>query len=171
MLKFTILILILGLFATMISAQENESPKSPCDFTEAKQFDFWVGEWNLTWADSGKGFNKVEKILGSCVIQENFDGLESTPLKGISVSTYNKNLKKWQQTWVDNSGAYLDFVGEFADGKMILAREFTGKEGKKIMQRMVWFNITKNTLNWNWERSLDEGKTWKPLWQIHYTRK
>lgn len=169
MLRITILLLTLSLFSTVVLAQEN--PKSPCDFPEAKQFDFWLGEWNLTWADSGKGFNKVEKILGGCVIQENFDGLNSTPLKGISVSTYNKNLKKWQQTWVDNSGAYLDFVGEFSEGKMILAREFTNKEGKKIKQRMVWFDIKENSLNWNWESSLDEGKTWKPLWQIHYSRK
>ena len=39
------------------------------------------------------------------------------PLRGLSVSLFNARSGKWQQTWVDNEGAYLDFVGEFKDGR------------------------------------------------------
>lgn len=35
---------------------------------------------------------------------------------------------------------------------------------------MVWYNISKNEIDWNWERSDDEGKTWAVKWKIHYTR-
>jgi hypothetical protein len=53
---------------------------------------------------------------------------------------------------------------------MILSREFE-KDGKKINQRMVWYNIQENSLKWNWERSEDKGKNWKVLWEINYKRK
>jgi hypothetical protein len=44
-------------------------------------------------------------------------------LRGQSVSIFDASPRKWKQTWVDNEGAYLDFVGEFKDGQMVLARE------------------------------------------------
>ena len=89
---------------------------------------------------------------------------------GVSVSTFNPALGKWQQTWVDNSGGYLDFTGEFVDGKMILSREAIVQE-KPIKQRMVFYNIAENELDWNWERSNDDGETWQVVWHIHYQRK
>ena len=36
---------------------------------------------------------------------------------------------------------------------------------------MVFKNIAKQSLDWSWERSLDEGKTWQVVWPIHYQRK
>jgi hypothetical protein len=78
---------------------------------------------------------------------------------------------KWKQTWVDNQGSYLDFTGEFKDGQMILGREVQKKDGTKIMQRMVFKNITPNSFDWSWEASNDGGKTWQVQWPIHYTRK
>jgi hypothetical protein len=36
------------------------------------QFDFWLGEWDCTWAEDGKGSNRVERILDGKIIQENF---------------------------------------------------------------------------------------------------
>lgn len=145
-----------------------------------RQFDFWLGEWDLTWPGEqsglpagqiGRGTNNIKAILDSAVIQENFADLAPNSLHGMSVSVYNQRLGKWQQTWVDNQSSYLDFVGEFKDGKMILSRQATTKDGRKIIQRMVWHNIAKDQLDWNWEASEDGGKTWKVNWQIHYTRK
>ena len=143
---------------------------APCSIPEANQFDFWLGEWDVTWGDDGQGTNKVERIFDGCVILENFDGSPSMAFKGMSVSTYNTQLGQWQQTWVDNQGSYLDFIGEFKDGRMILSREAI-IEDKLVQQRMVWYSITPNALEWNWDRSEDVGKTWQTLWHIHYKRK
>ena len=123
--------------------------KTPsCEQAEARQFDFWLGEWDLSWADGGKGSNHITRILDGCVIQEEFDGTPSMPLKGFSVSTFDTTSGDWKQTWVDNSGGYLDFVGGFADGKMTLSRGASIK-GKQIRQRMVFYNIAENALDWN----------------------
>ena len=141
-------------------------------FGQAKeeQFNFWVGEWNLTWGKNGKGTNTIRKILNNKIIEENFNGTPSIPLIGRSYSAYDKNTGKWKQTWVDNSGSYLDFSGEFKDGKMSLSRKLIVK-GKPVIQRMVWHSITKNAFIWNWESSSDNGKTWKINWKISYKRK
>ena len=134
---------------------------------ENHEFDFWIGTWDLTWGEGVHGTNRVESILDGAVIQENFNG---DGLIGISVSVFSREDSRWHQTWVDNSGSYLDFVGEFVDGKMILSRNGIA-EGKPIKQRMVWFDISANQFRWNWERSDDDGATWRALWEIQYQRK
>lgn len=143
---------------------------SPCEVPEARQFDFWVGEWDLTWGEDGTGVNVITRELGDCVIIEHFDGTPAIPLRGMSVSTYDPRDGKWRQTWVDNSGSYLDFVGELAGDRMILSREVV-REGRRIRQRMVWYNIADDSLDWDWERSEDGGESWQLAWKIHYERR
>ena len=137
------------------------------DSNPENHFDFWLGEWTVTWGEDGKGTNHIERILDGRIIQENFI---ASDLHGISVSVYDPERGVWCQTWVDNNGTYLDFTGKFEDGKMILSRDAIVK-GQACRQRMVWWDIQENELKWNWERSDDNGKSWRVLWQIHYTRK
>ena len=131
------------------------------------QFDFWLGDWDVTWSEDGQGANRVERILDGKIIQENFSAPD---LIGMSVSSYDPERGLWRQTWVDNHGSYLDFTGRLEDGKMILSRDAIVK-GQACKQRMVWYGIRENELEWNWERSDDGGDTWRVLWQIHYNRK
>jgi hypothetical protein len=152
------------------------APPNPCTTAEQKQLDFWVGEWNLTWpgekdGEIAHGTNSIRRVMDDCVVEESFDGGDSMHLRGMSVSTYVARSGKWKQTWVDNEGGYLDFVGGFKDGQMILARETIGPDGTKMLQRMVFKNITPTELDWSWESSRDEGKTWQVVWPIHYKRK
>jgi len=137
------------------------------DSNPENQFDFWLGEWNVTWGEDGEGTNHIERILNGKIIQENFIAPD---LHGISVSVYDSERGLWCQTWVDNNGTYLDFTGKFEDGKMIFSRNAIVKSQAR-KQRMVWWDIQENKFDWNWERSDDNGKSWRVLWQIHYTRK
>ena len=151
-------------------AQNNPNP---CESPEFSQLDFWVGEWDLTWegpnGETKTGTNIITKVLGSCVIEENFDGAPGIPLKGKSISTYSPQKKAWIQIWVDNQGGYLDFTGQYVGGKMILSRQ-AERNGTPIFQRMVWYNISSDELDWNWEGSAD-GVNWEVNWHIHYKRK
>ena len=162
---------------SLLSAQQTSTaPQNPCAAPQQKQFDFWVGEWDLTWpgeksGETGHGTNSIKRILDGCVVQENFSGADSTHLRGTSVSTFDARSGHWKQTWVDNEGSYLDFAGDFNNGQMILQREFSQKDGTRIMQRMVWKNITANEMDWSWEASRDGGMTWQVNWRIHYKRK
>jgi len=120
--------------------------------------------------EQGHGTNSIRRVMDGCVVEENFSGGDSMPLRGMSLSTFDARAQKWKQTWVDNEGGYLDFVGEFRDGHMILARE-AAKDRRQVLQRMVFKNISAKDLDWSWERSLDGGKTWQVVWPIHYKRK
>jgi hypothetical protein len=76
------------------------------------------------------------------VIQENFDGNPSAPFRGISLSAYNTKLGCWQQTWVDDQGAYWHFKGGVHGQEMILATDDLDNDGKPIQLRMVFCNCS-----------------------------
>ena len=164
-------IFTVALFGVVL-AEDGQTAK-PCTHPEARQFDFWIGEWDLVWGEgdnTGTGTNIVTSEMDGCVIEENFTSDGEDPFIGNSLSVYDTESKLWKQTWVDNQGNYLDFAGKFENGRMILQREkFEG--GKKILQRMIWYNIAENSLDWNWEKSEDDGEKWILLWHIHYERK
>lgn len=146
----------------------------PCSAPEASQFDFWVGEWIAEWDDEngqkGTGTNTISKILGGCTVEESFSTADKTFI-GKSYSVYSPARKMWLQTWVDNAGSYLDFTGGLENDKMILSRKAKTKDGADIMQRMVFYNITHDSFDWNWEASNDNGSSWELKWKIKYTRK
>jgi hypothetical protein len=144
-------------------------PAEPCSQPAASEFDFWLGEWDLQWGEDGRGKNFVTRALDGCVVVENFDGTPAIRLRGMSVSVYDAQHERWRQTWVDNQGGYLDFEGGIDGGRMVLARRAT-IDGQQVLQRMVWYDITDQSLNWNWERSGDDGASWTVLWEIRYTR-
>jgi Protein of unknown function (DUF1579) len=173
---YLITLLLLMVFASAACAQNTQPPTKGCSSLESRQFDFWTGEWDATWpgAKAGEvqhGKNTIQKILDGCVIREQFDGGDASPLRGLSVSAYSPRLQKWQQTWVDNQGAYLDFVGEFKEGQMVLSRHARNPKGDEIVQRMVYKNITPDSFDWSWEQSSDGGGAWSVIWPIHYVRR
>lgn len=164
----------------MSAAEQNNgsqsvSVESACASPRQKEFDFWVGSWDLTWpgekpGEVAHGTNQIRRVLDSCIVQENFDGTDSMHLRGMSVSVFDTRAGKWKQTWVDNEGGYLDFIGEFKNGEMILSRQATRPDGTKILQRMVWKNLRPDEFDWSWESSKDDGNSWQVLWPIHYKR-
>jgi hypothetical protein len=171
---------VASLFVASALCAQQAPATPPCQRPEQRQFDFWVGDWDLASPGSKSGelihhHNTIKRILGSCIVQENFvgsDAPEQAPqLLGTSISVFDVNSAQWKQTWVDNQGSYLDFTGEFKDNQMILSREATRPDGTHVMQRMVWKNIRPNEFDWSWERSKDNGQTWEVLWPIHYKRK
>lgn len=149
---------------------ETDTAQPPCASPRMNEFDFWVGDWSLTWGDSGQGSNSITRDYDGCVIIERFNGSPSIALRGMSVSTVSPETGNWHQTWVDNSGAYLDFVGGLRGERMVLQRDGS-RQGKGVKHRMVWYNISDDSLDWNWEQSTDDGQTWNVLWHIYYERK
>lgn len=146
-------------------------------YSQTNAFDFWVGDWKLSWQGQDneikKGQNKIERVLNGKVIQENFtslEGDESSRLVGKSWTVYDPILEKWKQTWVDNSGVYLDFQSFIEDSIKGFQRSFKNKNGQLIHQRMVFYNIKEDSFTWDWEGSKD-AENWTLLWRINYKRK
>lgn len=139
-------------------------------------FDFWVGKWEATWTEPdgkiGRGTNTITKILDNTVIQENFriDEGVSKGYLGTSISVYNPQKKTWHQGYADNQGAYFNLMGERQGDKRIFKTEVVIKGEKRIFQRMVFYEITGNSMQWDWESTEDGGNTWKLNWRINYKR-
>ncbi|MEM7549617.1 MAG: hypothetical protein AAF363_08080 [Bacteroidota bacterium] len=167
MKKLNNTLLVLMLFQFALLGQE----------LEPDAFDFWVGEWEASWdeGDGKKGFgtNKIEKILDGKVIRENFEISEgkSKGFKGTSISVFNPQKKEWHQAWADNNGGYYDFYGIVESDKRIFQTHvFDLPDDVKFIQRMIFYNITKNSMTWDWESSKDGGDTWNLNWRIYYTK-
>jgi hypothetical protein len=129
--------------------------------------DFWLGDWTVSWPD-GTGTNSIRRILDDRVIEEIFEshGTDGGVLLGRSLSVPGSADGVWRQTWVDSSGGYLDFVGVDVDGRISFQR--TGPRGG--LQRMVWLDVTTDSLRWEWQRSADGGVTWTVMWALDYRR-
>ena len=93
----------------------------PCRSEEHRQFDFWLGDWevhNRATPQSPPTHNRISVREGDCVVPEEYD----TPAgyTGVSLSFYDAGRKRWHQTWMDNQGAPILHSGGLVDGKMIL---------------------------------------------------
>src|SRR5690242_14254242 len=132
--------------------------------------DFWLGSWIVTWAGGGNGTNVIRRILDDRVIEESFDGSDTDgTLKGRSLSVMDTKDGSWRQTWVDSNGAYLDFIGVAVDGRIAFERHAV-VDGARIVQRMVWIDVTSDAFRWQWQRSIDGGTSWDAVWEIDYRR-
>jgi hypothetical protein len=160
-----------------ISSLAQPSSKVPCSDTIYRQFDFWIGEWEAFGIKEQKaGDSKIELILDSCIILENWTS--TSVIKGIryagkSYNTYNAATKKWQQYWVDNVGGVTEyFDGHYENNKMILqTANVKQPDGSFKIQKMTYYNLGVDKVRQFGESSADEGKTWKTDFDLEYRRK
>jgi len=133
---------------------------SPCASAENHQFDFWIGEWDVT-QPGGKaaGHNRITSLLGGCALREEWTGASGS--RGTSLNAYDPASKRWRQTWVDDSGVVLLLEGQLQGGKMTLQGELPGAAGRASKQRITWSPQASGTVRQHWESSSDGGKTWK----------
>jgi len=148
----------------------------PChSMPEAQQFDFWIGDWNVTpfQAPPGPGApllgtNHVEPILEHCIVMENWTGTGGG--SGKSMNFYDTNRKQWRQVWMADGGGSLDYAGAFINGAMRFEGWTLGANGQRVLQKLTFFPISKDTVRQLFETSSDSGKTWQPGFDGRYVR-
>lgn len=138
-----------------------------------RQFDFWVGEWDvkLTANVSGPsiGSSRIELIEDGCLILENWTAARGGT--GKSFNFYDRSQGKWRQVWVGNTGGALDFAGEYKDNQMRYEGQTIGPNGQKSLHRLTFFNLGPDRVRQFWETSTDGGKTWMVAFDGTYIRK
>jgi hypothetical protein len=164
------LLSLIAVCIVSVCIAQSTPPPNPCKDPAVSQFDFWVGDWDLTWADTLHGSNKVERIMGGCTVQENFYD-PKMKFSGKSWTVYSVPAKRWMQTWVDSNGGYIALSGGMKGDSMILSTQMRETPQGKMVSRMIYYNIKKDSFDWSWEGSSDGGVTWKQNWLIHYKRK
>ncbi len=146
-------------------------------------FDFQTGRWRIRK-------ERLKERLKGCTEWEPFEATQTARLLpgglgnmddyftdhwpgfvGMSLRLYNPRTRKWSIYWATNRTDGFDppVVGCFENGVGV----FEGSQqldGRPILVRFTWSNITKTAARWEQEFSPDEGETWEKNWVMTMTR-
>lgn len=153
-------------------------------------FDFYIGHWRIqnkrlvkrlagsTEWETFEAIAHAQRLPGGIGNYDDFIAEKWRPdFVGLSFRVFSPVTKRWSIYWLDNKTGGLDpegqltvpVVGEFNDGIGIFTCD-DQFEGRPIIVRYIWSNITKNTARWEQAFSPDGGRTWETNWVMHQTR-
>jgi hypothetical protein len=143
----------------------------PCSANSgSRQMDFWLGDWTVTYPGMpGSAASKVFLDLDRCLLVESWDGGKGH--SGKNMLAYSSEDKSWHGMFVDNEGRVHIFEGKVA----VDAAEFTGPssgpDGRTVLNRIKVTRLAANKVEQSWEKSTDNGVTWKMEFRGEYSRK
>lgn len=150
-------------------AELAERAKPPEQRAVYRQFDFWVGDWEV--------FGRSGQRVGTSVISKDEHGFLITEKwtstsggTGTSMNYYDPSDRKWKQTWVSDDGTIVNYAGAFQEGKMQLVGERILTNGQKGLTRVSFTPLPDNRVQQFIEQSRD-GKTWSTYFKGTYVRK
>lgn len=160
---------ILGLSIAAPAAAQQPAPAAakptvvPCSAPEHRQFDFWVGRWDVYPTGKNKlvAHSLIESVYGGCGVRENWMPLSNQP--GGSLNIYVPEEKRWEQFWIDSQGSRAIFTGGWNGKAMVIQGKWAGP--------LVRISYTKNadgSVRQFGEQSTDEGKNWAPSFDLTY---
>jgi len=152
-----------------LAASSSAAVAAACDRPEHRQFDFWVGQWEVRTPE-GKlaGVNNIEREYEGCVIHERY--ATERGYKGESVNAYDAGRNLWHQTWVDNQGTLLLLEGSLRGASMVLQGQSAGENGRLVRHRITWTPNPNGSVRQHWESTDDQGQ-WTTAFDGLYTRK
>lgn len=143
----------------------------PCKTDPKKrEFDFWVGTWEVSNGGKQAGENDIQLILGDCILFENWTS--KGPYTGKSFNYYDTAEDHWRQIWVDDYGGVIEFTGQVRDGTMYYtAITHDPADGSTTEHKLTFSQNDDGSVRQLWEQSTDGGETWNTVWDGHYVKK
>ncbi|MCR9277314.1 MAG: hypothetical protein NXH85_05025 [Pseudomonadaceae bacterium] len=81
----------------------------PCGSSEYREFDFWLGEWQVQTPDGRHaGSNSIVSAQAGCLLVENWRGARGST--GTSMNYFDPVAQRWRQLWV-SPGVIIDIAG------------------------------------------------------------
>ena len=144
-------------------AQSNVAAQR-CSSPEYRQFDFWLGEWDVYQGDKLAGRNSIRSILNGCAVIEEWSGTGG--FKGSSLNFYNSGTKRWHQTWIDSQGQSLALEGQFEAGSMVLQNL---AEENAARHRITWTPMPDKSIRQHWQVRDKPDAEWRTLFDGKYS--
>jgi hypothetical protein len=135
-----------------------------CCSEEYRQFDFWIGEWEVSNEKGLAGKSSITLSGDSCTVLEKWSSATSS-FSGTSRNFYDMDEKQWKQVWTDNQGGSLNLSGGLIDGAMVLT-----STQDSTMDRITWRPYDEGSVRQHWERSDNLGKDWTTLFDGLYRK-
>ena len=159
--------LITSLALVLVTAPLASQPSAPCTDPAYRQFDFWLGEWEVFKPDGTlAGTNRIEREYAGCVLHERYASIKG--YKGESLNIYDPARDKWHQTWVDTAGTLLVLEGGMREGSMVMAGA-TGSDDKPTRQRITWTPNPDGSVRQLWEATDEKGE-WSVVFDGRYSK-
>mgnify|MGYP001162076549 CR=1 FL=1 len=151
-----------------------------------RDFDFFMGTWSVhnrrlerplsgswSWYEFG-GTAIARPVWGG---NANVDEVDfESPLgriEGLTLRLYDQKTREWSLYWgtrarglmpVPNVGAFDERgVGDFFSRELF--------EGRPIICRYRWCDVTPESCRWEQAFSADDGATWELNWTMQFTRR
>jgi hypothetical protein len=162
-------LLLCAAAGTVSAAEQPAAPAAPCADAASRQFDFWLGDWEV-FNPEGKlvGTNQIRLLYG-CVLHESWKATKV--FEGQSFNRYDADRGVWHQTWVDNSGSLLLLEGGMKAGAMVMSDATTpGRKADAPVNEIRWSRGDDGTVRQVWRTTDDGGKTWKTAFDGKYVR-
>jgi hypothetical protein len=178
---------LIGFLVALALVAQSPTPVQPaataakpydCSATEHRQFDFWIGDWDVvtnpataspsaTPPSSGRkpARNMVQKAHDGCVLIENWDdGIGGT---GQSFNLFDRQTRRWHQTWVDNGGGLHEYWGELKDGHMVFRGEVPLGPAQRFAGRRT-VRLTFSPMGSDKVRQFSESLGTDGKWTVNY---
>jgi len=143
----------------------------PCKHqAEAKQFDFWIGEWDVFDSHGNQvGSNSIRKELGGCMLVEHWSGNGGS--EGKSINFYDAAQERWEETWIDKGGGIIRMVGMMKGGAMVLEGNHLYRDGRRELIRGTWTLLEDGRVRQLFEQSRNGGESWYTWFEGYYVKK
>jgi hypothetical protein len=150
----------------------------------AHDFDFWIGTWsgrNRRLQERLAGCDEWDEFEGTCVARPVLDGLGNVEefrtdyqggIVGMSLRLFDPVTRLLAIYWIDSRHCGVlepPVLGSFSDGVGVFECDDTF-EGRPIVVRYTWSDITDATARWEQSFSADGGKTWETNWLVEHRR-
>jgi hypothetical protein len=182
--SLAVLLLPLGTLAQDNSGASRTTSQPTAERDGQHDFDPLIGSWkyhlkrrlhpltgSTTWIELN-GTGVCYKVWDGGAQLDTFEADGSTGhIEGLTLRLYNPQSHQWRLYWANSKIGILDppQVGEFKNGQ----GEFFAQDtinGKTILIRFVWTNMTTNSPHFEQSFSDDGGKTWEVNWITDQTR-
>lgn len=154
-------------------AAAQQRPPAACTGLEHRQFDYWVGHWNVyrTGETTLRARSRIEKLHDGCVIREEWMPLQGGG--GSSLNQYDAVEQRWHQAWMDSTNARVLFEGGLVEGNMVLTGFWKNVQGvgKHGLVRMTYSRNSDGSVRQFGELSTDHGLAWAPFFDFTYRRR
>jgi len=142
----------------------------PCAGGEHRQFDYWLGNWSVSYGGPPAGTSKVELALDQCMIVESWDGARNH--SGKTIFAYSPDDHSWYGMFADNEGrAHIFNQGKVSAETAEFQGTSHGPNGETVLNRVKIVRASADKVEQTWEKSADNGATWNMVYRGEYTRK
>ena len=149
-------------------------------------FDFEIGTWKIhlkrldhrlvgstNWVEFD-GTSVTRKVWDGRSNLEEFEVDSPTGhIEGMTLRLYDPQTHQWSLYWATSKSGAMGqpTIGEFKNGRgEFFDTEPSGPNGRSILVRFVWSDITPNSAHFEQSFSDDGGKTWEVNWITDQTR-